>query len=195
MDGSPLNLVWYHRTQTENASKQIQTGFVSQTYTASRVETQLTIPLWKKSDNVEEHFKHLQESSAFFCRVTFANGTLLSDSQEIQLFPQITPAIHTPNKTCDGQKVHSAHTRKCIEQPKESPTASPSQLPTSAKMNETIMKSDSTDDFASGFDDEILLYFAIGAVLLLVIVIFVLVLCLCVCNRLCKHSGYCTCCV
>lgn len=169
-------------------------GFVTQTYTPSSVKTQLVIQLWRRNDNVKQP---LQESTAYFCRVTFANGTVLSDSQEIQLHPQPTEATQAPNETCDGQYVHSTRTWKCIEQPQlseGSPSVSPSQI---TKMNKPMKNNNnySADSFASNSDDELLLYFGIGALILLIMVVFILMFCLCVCNRICKHSEYCTCCV
>ena len=44
------------------------------------------------------------------------------------------------------------------------------------------------------FDEEILLYSAIGAAVVLIVVVVVLLLCLCLWNRVCRQSKYCTCC-
>ena len=101
--GGPLNFTWYLRTRLGSAPQLIPSGFVFSTL----VESTLTVHLQNGTESTCGDFR------AYFCRVSFLNGTILSDSQEVYLFPQY--AISSDLKNCDKQSVQSSRTATCVD--------------------------------------------------------------------------------
>lgn len=200
VEASPLNLAWYKRdVQQENTIQRIYTGVTSRNSEFS-FESELTILLQNVTHDATDPIS--EEPTKYFCRVTNSNGRILSDSQDIYLFPQ--PAADSLS-ICDKGVVHSTRTQKCIDpdyntEREGMSSSSTTPLAAAEAGSVTTMSprhggGESPDDLGLLLDTDLLLYAAVGAAVLLMIIVFVLVLCLCLCNKLCKKSGYCTCCV
>lgn len=102
----PLNFAWYLRTQLGSAPQHVPSGFVFSVL-GSKAESTLTVHLQNGTESTCGDFR------AYFCRVSFLNGTILSDSQEVFLLPRY--AISSNLKNCDKQSVQSSHTVTCVD--------------------------------------------------------------------------------
>lgn len=77
--------------------------------TAGRIESELTISLQRKM--YRSRFSH---SIAYFCRISFSNGTILAESQEMNVQPQYIYA-ESSIEGCDKNIVHSTASQRCID--------------------------------------------------------------------------------
>ena len=198
MESTPLSLTWFKIDALEEGTVQrIHTGFTSRSSPVN-LESELTIPLQNATNNTTIAVS--TEPIKYFCRVMFLNGTILSDSQSIYLFP---PTAAQSLTTCEEGKVHSIHAQKCIDphyglEVGVTSTMASRTVPVAASdmtMGPPPGDGDSPDGLGLLLDTDLLLYAAIGAAVLLLLIVCFLVFCLCLCNKLCKKSGYCTCCV
>ena len=105
-EGAPLNLAWYSRAQLGGTPQRLFSGFITRN-TISSIESELTIQVKKDTVTSCEGF------SGYFCRVSYYNGTLLSESQEIYLFPRF--AISNFLVMCDEQSIQSTDVAKCVD--------------------------------------------------------------------------------
>ena len=111
-EGSPLHLAWYKRAHQDSAPKRIRRGYLSRKM-ESGIESELTVPLQSRSD--ESHTKkRINEFALVFCRVSFSNGSILSESQNAYVYPEHDFKLNAV-KICEKQKVHSDRYRKCID--------------------------------------------------------------------------------
>ena len=295
-DGTPLEILWHFRTELGGNPHPVSMDSISghelNSSTSSKAESILTIQL---QNGTSSGFTQCGNFRGYFCRVTLRNGTILSDSQEIYLFPQY--AISNTLKNCEKQHVQSSHTATCVDPdfsmtqstnspssptttsrasipedmteitkfpiettgsqspvtgqavtrtssfdkvlppttpsrpphmasspPSQGDNSSPPQVldslttasvhidtqTTSSESSLTATESRDTPLFSrnpsandantpTGDDtsplnlDDLLLYSAIGVVILLIMVVIGLVVCLCLCNKLCQKSKYCMC--
>ena len=283
-DGTPLQISWHFRTELGGNPHPVSMDNISghefNSSMSSNAESTLTIQLQNGTSSGSTHCGNFR---GYFCRVTLRNGTILSDSQEIYLFPQY--AISSTLKSCEKQHVQSSHTATCVDPDfstmqstnspsspmttsrgsigsqspvtdqavtqtssfdKVSPPTTPSRPPhmassppsqgdnspppqvldslttasvhisdldtqtTSSESSLTATESRDTPLFSrnpsandantpTGDDtsplnlDDLLLYSAIGVVILLIMIVIGLVVCLCLCNKLCQKSKYCMC--
>ena len=122
-EGSPLRLAWYSRAQLGGIPQRIFSGFITKN-TVSSVESELTI-------QVKDTVTLCDGFSAYYCQVSFYNGTLLSKSQEIYLFPRY--AFSNALKMCNEHSIQSSHIAECVD-PQFSTTdmeaTAPSSIPT-----------------------------------------------------------------
>ena len=107
-DGGPLSFAWYSRTQLGSIPQPVPSGFAS-SILGSKAESTLTIRL--QNGTVSE--SACGDFSGYFCRVSFHNGTILSNSQEVYLFPQY--AISNSLGNCDMRSVQSSRVTKCVD--------------------------------------------------------------------------------
>lgn len=104
-EGGPLRLVWYSRAQLGGTPQRIFSGFTTKN-TVSRVESELII-------QIKDTVSFCDGFSAYYCQISFYNGTLLSRSQEVYLFPQY--AFSNALKMCDEQSIQSSQVTQCID--------------------------------------------------------------------------------
>ena len=104
-EGGPLRLAWYSRAQLGGTPQRIFSGFVTKN-TISSIESELTV-------QIKDIVSFCDGFSAYYCQVSFYNGTLLSRSQEIYLFPQYV--FSNALKMCDEQRIQSSHIAKCVD--------------------------------------------------------------------------------
>ena len=104
-EGGPLRLAWYSRAQLGGTSQRIFSGFITKN-TVSSVESELIIQI-KDTVTLCDGF------SAYYCQVSFYNGTLLSKSQEIYLFPRY--AFSNALRMCDEHSIQSSHIAECVD--------------------------------------------------------------------------------
>ena len=138
-EGSPLTVAWYTRANIGGNPQQIFNGFNSRN-TVSSVESELTVRL---NENMVDSFR------TYFCRVSFANGTVLSDSREAYLLSK--KSMSHDFKICDDGSVQSTKESKCIDpintQPvvSTSPPATTSTELTTPQTTTDLLKTTTTD--------------------------------------------------
>ena len=295
-DGTPLQISWHFRTELGGNPHPVSMDNISShefnSSMSSKAESTLTIQLQNGTSSGSTHCGNFR---GYFCRVTLRNGTILSDSQEIYLFPEYT--ISSNLKNCEKQHVQSSHTATCVDsdfsttqsinspsspmttsrvsspedmtettkettgsqspvtdqavtqmssfdkvsppttlsRPPHMASSPPSQGDNSpppqvldslttasvhiSDLDTQTMSSESSltatesrdtplfsrnhsandantptgDDTSPLNLDDLLLYSAIGVVILLIMIVIGLVVCLCLCNKLCQKSKYCMC--
>ena len=164
---------------------------ITQTNVGSSVKSQLIVNSLQESDE-----------GSYYCQAEFSNGTSLSRSQEINIFDR---RAYTNFPACNGSRMESRVTSRCVlftsevvsllpstEPPTGTASDTTSQATTSILGNGNGTQSESTtttDQFeqelgeGEGGNDlgiaNVLLYLAIGAVVFLVLVIILLVVCIC----------------
>ena len=107
MEGSPLSLAWYSKAHLDSSPERILNGFLS-TNERHRVSSVLTIDLTSAAPTSYEGYR-------YFCRVMFANGTLLAESQEVYLFPRDPIMNVLEYDICDEGSVQSTQLEDCVD--------------------------------------------------------------------------------
>ena len=137
-EGSPLSFSWYSRTQLGRSPQAVPRGVFS-SILGSKAQSTLTIHL--HNGTAPDGLSDCENFRGYFCQVRFHNGTILSESQEVYLFPRY--AISSVFRNCNRQSVQSSGTAVCIDPNFSAPTElstnqSPLDLTTTARSSSNI---------------------------------------------------------
>ena len=141
-EGTPLQVQWYHRATPDDIPQIVSGGnnSIQSLSTCGFVESELTLSLADVTVGSLGRY--------FFCRVSFFNGTIIDNSQEVKLLPESSIGSSLPACGMNGTRsVQSALLRQCIDpippQPKPTTTQSIAKVPSSTPLH-TPMTSTST---------------------------------------------------